>query len=117
MFRNNYSYNFRILSYKKIMKKNFIILILFLLTSCQSAEEILTNQKKSNTDEFLVEKKNPLVLPPDYNKLPTPLDKENVEDDDIDLSSSLKEIKDSASNSENISQDTSLEEKILKKIK
>jgi len=99
------------------MKKNFIILILFLLASCQSAEEILTNQKKSNTDEFLVEKKNPLVLPPDYNKLPTPMDKENVEEDDIDLSSSLNEVKDSVSNSKNISEDTSLEEKILKKIK
>ena len=99
--------------------KFFLILLFafFYLSACQSAKDALTLQKKPSGDEFLVEKKNPLVLPPDYNKLPTPLDKENVEDDDIDLSSSLKEIKDSVSNSENISQDTSLEEKILKKIK
>jgi hypothetical protein len=28
------------------------------------------NQKKNNTDEFLVEKKSPLVMPPDFNELP-----------------------------------------------
>ena len=102
----------------KNCKKLFTyLIILTFLSSCGTIKEGFSNQKKDNKDEFLVEKKNPLVLPPDYNKLPTPLDKKNIEDDDIDLSSSLKEIKDSASNSENISQDTSLEEKILKKIK
>ena len=100
------------------MIKKFIILILFLLTSCQTAEEILTLQKKSNTDEFLVEKKNPLVLPPDYNKLPMPIDKENIQgDDNIDLNSSLGKIKDNSNNSNNGVENSSLEEKILKKIK
>ena len=100
------------------MIKKFIILILFILTSCQTAEEILTLQKKSNTDEFLVEKKNPLVLPPDYNKLPMPIDKENIQgDDNIDLNSSLGKIKDNSNNSNNGVENSSLEEKILKKIK
>ena len=35
---------------------NLIIITLF-LTSCQSAKEAFTLQKKNNTDEFLVEKK------------------------------------------------------------
>ena len=39
------------------------------------------NQKKSSTDEFLVEKKSPLVMPPDYNELPIP--KEKIEQTDI----------------------------------
>jgi len=100
------------------MKKNFFILILFLLASCQSAEEILTLQKKNNTDEFLVEKKNPLVLPPDYNQLPTPTDKKNVEEnDDIDSNSSLDKIKNNTINSNNELETSSLEETILKKIK
>jgi hypothetical protein len=30
------------------------------------------NEKKNNTDEFLVEKKSPLVMPPDFNELPIP---------------------------------------------
>ena len=100
------------------MIKKFIILILFLLTSCHTAEEILTLQKKSNTDEFLVEKKNPLVLPPDYDKLPMPIDKKNIQgDDNIDLNSSLGKIKDNSNNSNNGVENSSLEEKILKKIK
>ena len=99
------------------MTKKFFILILFLLASCQSAEEILTLQKKNNTDEFLVEKKNPLVLPPDYNKLPTPTNQNIQENDDIDLNSSFGKIKDSSSNSSNGEENSSLEEKILKKIK
>jgi len=100
------------------MKKNFFILILFLLASCQSAEEILTLQKKNNTDEFLVEKKNPLVLPPDYNQLPTPTDKKNVEEnDDIDSNSSLDKIKNNTTNSNIELETSSLEETILKKIK
>jgi len=100
------------------MKKNFFILILFLLVSCQSAEEILTLQKKNNTDEFLVEKKNPLVLPPNYDKLPTPMDKKNIEDnDDVDFSSSLDKIKKSTTDSNSELETSSLEEKILKKIK
>jgi len=40
------------------MKKNFLLLILFIfLGACQSMEEVLTLQKKNNSDEFLVEKK------------------------------------------------------------
>jgi hypothetical protein len=53
------------------MSKIFLILIIVItLTSCQSAKDALTLKKKSNADEFLVEKKSPLVLPPDYGKLP-----------------------------------------------
>ena len=59
------------------------------LSSCQSAKDAFTLKKKSSADEFLVEKKSPLVLPPDYNKLPLPDDKikdENeTKDDDIKL--------------------------------
>ena len=46
-------------------------LFLFLL-SCGTAKEGFSNQKKNNSDEFLVEKKTPLVMPPNYNELPEP---------------------------------------------
>jgi len=49
----------------------FFQLILFLY-SCSTVKEGFTNQKKSSSDEFLVEKKSPLVMPPDYNDLPVP---------------------------------------------
>jgi hypothetical protein len=55
------------------MKKVLLtIIILSFLNSCQSVSEGFKLKKKNNGDEFLVEKKNPLVLPPDYSALPTP---------------------------------------------
>ena len=54
-------------------KGNCILLItLLLLTSCESIRSGLLGDKKKNTDEFLVQKKDPLILPPDYDILPTP---------------------------------------------
>ncbi len=56
------------------MKKiNFLILLLFLfITSCGNVGKILRNEKIENTDEFLVKKKDPLILPPDLDKVPEP---------------------------------------------
>ena len=57
------------------MKKNKILLILvsyFALTACQTVKEGLTGSKSENSDEFLVQKKDPLVLPPKYLELPKP---------------------------------------------
>ena len=58
------------------MKKFSIYLISFLilLTSCQSVKDGLSGRKNQNSDEFLVQKKNPLIIPPDYMKLPSPED-------------------------------------------
>ena len=47
--------------FKKFILLNFILL----LDSCGTVEEGFVNQKKRSTDEFLVEKKSPLVMPPD----------------------------------------------------
>ena len=59
----------------KINKFKVILILLLpiLLYSCQSAKDALQGKKRSkSTDEFLVEKKNPLTMPPDFYKLPTP---------------------------------------------
>jgi len=59
---------------KKIKLDIFIIFgLILLLTSCQSARDGLIGGKRDNTDEFLVKKKNPLTLPPEFNKLPEPI--------------------------------------------
>ena len=61
------------------MKKITVLFItLFFLASCQSTKEAFTLNKKKTTDEFLVEKKNPLVLPPDFGDLPVPENIENI---------------------------------------
>ena len=56
----------------KIFKKIILLSFIYILTSCGTLKEGFTNQKKSNNDEFLVEKKSPLIMPPDYNELPVP---------------------------------------------
>ena len=104
------------------MIKIFIIsIIVITLTSCQSAKDALTLKKKSNADEFLVEKKSPLVLPPDYGKLPLPVeeseklnDKKNQDEINIILGNNER----SQTKSSNLNKDSSsIENSILKKIK
>ena len=58
------------------MKKISVYLISFLilLTSCQSVKDGLSGRKSENSDEFLVKKKNPLVMPPKFMELPSPED-------------------------------------------
>ena len=100
--------------------KKFITLnIVLMLCSCGTIKEGFTNQKKNSSDEFLVEKKSPLVMPPDFDELPIPKankTEEIKEENQIEKLITNKEIENT--NSENI-QDTnrSFENSILEKIK
>ena len=61
------------------IKIKLLLLLLVLITSCQTIKDGLTGKKSENSDEFLVQKKNPLELPPDFTKLPVPKkDTENI---------------------------------------
>ncbi len=102
------------------MNKNyFFLILLFLLCSCQSVKDALTGKKYESSDEFLVIKKNPLVMPPNFNDLPTPKDVvettqiENIENEIEDLLSSIKENEEVSESSS--SSDT--ESFVLEKIK
>ena len=64
-----------------IKKTFFILLISIFLLSCTNIKDQLSLKKKDTVDEFLIQKKNPLVLPPEYSKLPTPNDSD-VDDED-----------------------------------
>ena len=71
----------------------FNLLILIFLSGCQNVRETLSMKKKQNVDEFLIEKKNPLILPPEFSKLPEPRKNNEVEvsqDDNIDLTKVLE---------------------------
>ena len=59
------------------------VTIIFLFNSCGAVKEGFSSQKKNNKDEFLVEKKSPLLMPPDYNDLPVP-NSEDVKNKDED---------------------------------
>ena len=63
----------------------FITFLMFILTSCASVKEagqVLRNEKIKTTDEFLVKKKQPLILPPDYDKIPEPGSSNKIQNND-----------------------------------
>jgi len=76
------------------MKFILLVIILLVTVSCQSVKDGLTMQKKNNSDEFLIEKKNPLTLPPEYGNLPKPENnEENNNKDEINKIKSLLKSK------------------------
>ena len=61
----------------RLLKVFLIFNLFFVICSCGTVREGFSNQKKNNSDEFLVEKKSPLVMPPNYEELPYPQNSEN----------------------------------------
>ncbi len=57
---------------KKIKVFLSLYLILLLFNSCGTIKKGFQNPKKNSSDEFLVEKKSPLVMPPEFTELPIP---------------------------------------------
>ena len=90
--------------------------IVILLSSCSSLKEGFSGQKKTNSDEFLVEKKSPLVMPPDYNELPIP-NEEKIEKETKDIKSLISKSKQEEINEDLNKKNSSFEGSILKKIK
>ena len=103
----------------KIFKKLILLSFIYILTSCGTLKEGFKNQKKNSSDEFLVEKKSPLIMPPDYNELPLPKGESNQtlskENSIKNLVTNEQKITDSSK--ANSSQSTGLKESLLEKIK
>ena len=99
--------------------RNFLyaLIIFFSLNACQGAQDALTLKKKPSADEFLVEKKSPLVLPPDYGKLPTPGDNQSSNDESNEDSFENTISKKKNSNKSEVTNSTSIEKSVLDKIK
>ncbi len=99
------------------MYKNILLMILitFFIASCGTMQEVkrgLTGEKKISTDEFFIKKKDPLILPPDYNILPPPDQKAVVNDEISEFEKSI-----GTSIEEESASSSSTEQSILKKIK
>ena len=92
-----------------------IILLFAFLTSCAdtfgSVKRGLTGAKKSSADEFLVKKKDPLILPPDYENLPNPDERDISLEEESIFQDTLESEEDEGSANQ-----TSVESSILKKI-
>ena len=90
------------------------MMLSFLITSCESIREGISGSKNLSTDEFLVKKKDPLVLPPDFENLPNPSERQVSAEEMTSFEKKLKKqtISESSSATEN-----SVEESILNQIK
>ncbi len=104
------------------MKKINILLIflisIFIFNSCTTIKDGFRSQKKNSTDEFLVKKKSPLVMPPEFDELPVPEEVnqmlESKEETDI---KKLITNNENSSNENNTNQNMDFESSILEKIK
>ncbi len=79
---------------KYTLKFFLILIVVFILQGCANVKEGLSLKKKKGVDEFLIERKNPLTVPPDFSSLPKPrnsMDENKIEDKDIDLTKVLTE--------------------------
>ena len=101
----------------KYFKIPFYLSLALLIFSCGTIKEGFTNQKKKSSDEFLVEKKSPLVMPPEFNELPKPsneISQNNLEDNKIEK---LLNSSDKSKISETSGDNVNLEQSLLEKIK
>ena len=102
------------------MKSIYFLLIgLFLLISCsglKDAGKVLRNEKVVTTDEFLVKKRNPLVLPPNFEDLPEPGSKTQIKENEEEK---IKKILKAPNNNRksNNQKSSSVEETIIEKIR
>ena len=81
-----------------------------------SVKRGLTGEKNQSTDEFLVKKKNPLVMPPDYANLPTPDERAEAQEEISNFEKTLETAIEDASLSEEVLSSSSVEDSIIKKI-
>ena len=102
---------------KKIRSILFLVIVFFTFQSCQTIKEGFTSQKKKSTDEFLVEKKSPLVMPPDFNELPLPKISENIEEEENESGNNIEKLisNNNAPESSEV-QDKNFENLIIEKI-
>ena len=100
-------------------KKILLFLITFIyLSACAGTKDALQGKKRSdNSDEFLVEKKNPLTTPPDFVELPVPIDEENTFSENKKKENIKNLLKENSTKTDsNNKNNNNLEESIIEKI-
>jgi PBP1b-binding outer membrane lipoprotein LpoB len=110
---------------KKYNHLTCLLITLLFLVSCQDVRKGFSGKKIDQGNEFLVIKKNPLVVPPNFNEMPEPKNKNKITEKGIIKNSNLKSdfenlIKNKETNKKELTSkenSSSLEEKILGKIK
>ena len=98
----------------------FSLLIIFsaiLLSNCSTVQKAFDPQNKNTSEEFLVEKKSPLSIPPSYGELPVPSNEKVDRESQVNNIESLITEKKNNEKLEMVETDKELENSILDKIK
>lgn len=105
------------------MKKFKILFLLIIasivLNNCGTVKDAMDPQRKDNTDEFLVEKKSPLSMPPDFENLPVPKSEKVIDTDENNLKKLIvnNQTNSSETSSDNEKSTESFEKLLIEKIK
>ena len=105
----------------KFIKINKLLFLLLFLYSCGLGEALQGKKRSDQGDEFLIDKKSPLTMPPDFEKLPKPGEAslkstKDIQSEQSNIKNLLKNSTDDITSSSN-TQSTTIENSILKKIK
>ena len=102
---------------KNIKSLFLIIFSTILISSCCSVQKALDPQNKNTSDEFLVEKKSPLSIPPSFEELPVPSNEKVNKENQINNIESLITEESNNEKLETVESDKDFEQSILDKIK
>ena len=102
---------------KNIKFSLLIIISTILLSNCSSVDKAFDPQNKNTSEEFLIEKKSRLSIPPSYEELPVPSNDKVDEENQIDNIKTLITEKNNNEKLENAESDKDFEQSILDKIK
>jgi|MDTB01.1.fsa_nt_gb hypothetical protein len=92
------------------------LILSFLMSGCSTVQKAFDPQRKNSSEEFLVKKKSPLSMPPDFEELPLPKKQQNTDQDINDLKVLIGESIMNNSEVKNYEK-TDLEKSIIYKIK
>ena len=68
----------------------FVAIIGLFFSSCSTVQKAFDPQRKNSSEEFLVEKKSPLSMPPDFDELPVPQNNQNNNEDNQDQNKDIQ---------------------------
>ncbi len=102
----------------KNIKFSFLLIVsTILLSNCGSVQKAFDPQNKNTSEEFLVEKKSPLSMPPSFEELPVPSNEKIDKENQTNNIESLIIEKNNNEKLENVESDKDFEQSILDKIK
>ena len=101
---------------KKFETLATLLMFILFLNGCTTAKKAFSPERKNSSEEFLVEKKSPLALPPDFDELPTPKNSIIKVDQNDDIEKLILNQKNTQDIINSSNENLALEESIIEQI-